>query len=200
VVETRERDRISNLAKSNPSAALEAARLLSDPFTKCQALAWVSRYTTTPADAVKVAVEAERAATLAADSWDTAAGVAWVVRALVERDRPREADAALQRAVAAAQRIDNPVRRVDALFLLVQGGWAAAGAGWKAAVQALVAAAASASSTKPQSVLRDLVLMLAREGRDFSAALAAIPDGKFKRQAERRLESREYMSARPFFW
>jgi hypothetical protein len=199
-VERPERDRVINMAKSNPSAALEAALLLSDPLMRCQALASVARYAKSAADTVNIAAEAERATTAAADPWSAAAGAAWIVRALVERDRPREADAALKRAVIAAEHLQNPLRRVDALFLLVQAGWATAGAGWQAAVLALMAAARRASSTKPQSVLRNLVLMLAGDRRDFSAALAALPDGKAKRQAERRLQGREFMFPRPFFW
>jgi hypothetical protein len=199
-VETRERDRISNLAKSNPGAALEAARVLADPFMRCQALAWVARYAKSAAEGVKVASEAERAAKSAADPWEAAAGAAWVVRALVERGEPREADTVMKRATMAARTIANPVRRVDALFLLAQAGWTATGAGWKAAVEELLNAARSTSSEKPHAVARDLVLMLAGDGRDFATALAALPDGKAKRQAERRLQGREFMTPRPFFW
>ena len=199
-MQTRERDRATNLAKTNPDAALKAARLISDPFMRCQALAWAARYAGTDADAVKLAREAERELKTASDAFDAVAGAAWPVRALIERDHPAEADPLMQRAIDAAQHIVNPVRRVDALFLLVQAGWPAARPGWTAAVTGLVGSARSASSSKLESVLRDLVLMLAGAGRDFAAALAALPDGKIRRQAERRVQSREFMFPRPFFW
>jgi hypothetical protein len=48
-------------------------------------------------------------------------------------------------------------------------------------------------------VIRDLVLMLAGAGRDAKAALASMPDGKAKREVERRLQSGAYGSPRSFF-
>lgn len=199
-METRERDRICNMAKANPGAALEAARLLSAPLMRCQALAWVARYTDTDRDAVKIAKEAEETARAAPDAWDGAAGAAWVVRALVERDRTADADAALGRGIALAQTVSNPARRVDALFLLVQAGWPLRSRGWESAVSALAGAARAAASAKASSVLRDLALMLSAGGRDYARVLAAMPEDKYKRQVERRLESRAYLSPRPFFW
>ncbi len=199
-MQSRERDRASNLAKTNLPAALKAAQAISDPFMRCQALAWVARYASSDVDAVKFAGEAEGALNGISDAYQAVAGAAWPVRALLERGRPAEAGALLQRTVRGARRIESPVRRVDALFLLVQAGWPAASSDWAAAVTNLVNSARSASGSKPEAVLRDLVLMLAGAGRDFTAVLASLPDGKSRRQAERRLQSREFPSPRPFFW
>lgn len=199
-VESRECSRNCNMVRANPGAALDAARRLSAPQMRCLALAWVARFTATDRDALKIANEAEEAAKASADPCEGAAGTAWVVRALVERDRTADADAALARAVALAQNVANPNLRVEALLLLVQAGWPLESRSWEAAVSALAGGGRVAASAKTSSVLRDLVLMLAAEGRDHTRVLAAIPEGKYKRQVERRLESRAYMSPRPFFW
>jgi hypothetical protein len=200
MVQTRERDRAINLAKSSTESAIQAARLISDPFSRCQALAWAARYAASDTTAAKIAEEAARAAEDAPDAYESVAAAAWPVRALVERARPRDAERITGQAIKKAQQIANPVSRVDALFLLVQAGWSTAGAGWSAAVASLVAAAQAAPRQKPQAVLRDLVLMLAGADRDFNAVIAAIAEGKYKRQTEGRLARREFMTPRPFFW
>ncbi len=195
-----ERDRVSNLAKSNPKTALQAARLIADPFYRCQSLAWVARYTQSDAEVVKVAHEAEKALASAQSPWEAVAGAAWPVRTLAERGRRDEADAMLLRGVRASREIDNPVRRVDALFLLIQAGWTTDGHGLHAAVTLLVESASTASSGKADSVQRDLVLMLAGAGRDFSTVVTGLAEGRAKRQTLRRLSAKEFMVPRPFFW
>jgi hypothetical protein len=198
-VESREQDRVINLARSHPAAALEPARAIADPYLRCQALAWVARHCERAVDAVKIATEASEAVEGGLDAWAAVAGVAWPIRALVERAQIREADALIRRAVASAARVENPIRKVDALFLVVQAGWEVGTSGWQAAVAALLAAARTDASEKTQGVIRDLVLMLAGAGRDAKAALASMPDGKAKREAERRLKTGACGSPRSFF-
>ncbi len=106
----------------------------------------------------------------------------------------------LLRTVRASNRVENPVRRVDALFLLIQAGWAAAGHGWHAAVRTLAESAGTAKSGKAEAVQRDLILMLAGAGRDYTAVVARLAEGKAKRQVLRRLSAKEFMVPRPFFW
>jgi hypothetical protein len=199
-VNTGERDRVATLAKSDHARALQAARLIASPFMRSQALAWVARFAPTEAVTFDLAREAEKALQSAEDSWEAIAGAAWAVRALAERGREGDGDAMLSRAVRASTRVENPVRRVDALFLLLQAGWTGAGPGWNAAVTTLVASVGVAESGKAESVLRDLVLMLAGAGRDYSSVVAGLPEGKAKRQVLRRLSAQEFMGPRPFFW
>jgi hypothetical protein len=92
------------------------------------------------------------------------------------------------------------VRRVDALFLLVQAGWSLPRAGPDAAVRRLVAVASRAQSGKAEAVLRDVVLMLAGAGRDVSGPLAVFPEGRARRQVERRLQEQAWQQPRPFFF
>jgi hypothetical protein len=200
VVQTRERDRAINLAKSNPGAALEAARTITNPYSRCQALAWVARFTLGDAASAKVAIEAARAAEGATDPYEAVAAVAWAIRALLERSREADAEPILRQATARARQIPNPTNRVDALFLLVQAGWPNPSKAWSAAVEQMAQAASAAPGTKPQSVLRGLVLMLAGAERPYEACLKALPEGKYRRQAEERLERREFTTPRPFFW
>jgi hypothetical protein len=48
--------------------------------------------------------------------------------------------------------------------------------------------------------MRDLVLMLAGGSLEFGTTLAAMPEGPHKRQVMRRLEAREFVKPREFFW
>jgi hypothetical protein len=121
------------------------------------------------------------------------------VRALVERAQIREADALIRRAVASAEKVENPVRKVDALFLVVQAGWGVGGSGLQAAIGALLAAARAGATEQTHGVLRDLALALARDGRDPAAVLAVLPDGRARRETLRRLQAGSYAPPRAFF-
>jgi hypothetical protein len=199
-VSTGEREHVVRLAKSNHVAALQSARRIPSPYERSQALAWVARFAPTENGALEVALEAESALKDAQDDWEAIAGVAWGVRALAERGLEADADAMLLRAVRASERIEHPVRRVDALYLLIQAGWKAGGRGWQAAVAALLECAARANSGKAEAVQRDLVLMLANAGRDYSAVVTGLAEGRAKRQVLRRLSAGEFMVPRSFFW
>jgi hypothetical protein len=163
-------------------------------------LAFVARYISDNAVAVKLAAEADRSLERGADAWHCAAGAAWPIRALIDRGQGSQGAPFMRRAVTAARQIENPVPRVDALFLLVTASWPIGGPTWQEAIAQLVASATATPTLKPQSVLRDLCLMLANEGRDFTAVLSAIPEGKARRQAERRLSAKEFMAPRPWGW
>jgi hypothetical protein len=199
-VDSGARDRAARLAKAGNAAALEAARGLVTPFARSQGLARVARYAQSDAEVVAIAREAERALARAVDPWEAAAGLALPLAALTERACFREASALLERALAAAERVPHPVRRVDALFLLVQAGWSLPRAGPDAAVRRLVAVASRAQSGKTEAVLRDVVLMLAGAGRDVSGPLAVFPEGRARRQVERRLQEQAWQQPRPFFF
>ncbi len=200
MAETVKRDQAIDLAKTDMTAALEVARRISEPWYRCQALAWTARYAQSESVAVRIAEEASRVAEGADDAYEAVGSVAWAVRALLEREHPVEAEAIMGRATSRAQQIANPVRRVVALYLLVQAGWPSRGPGWFAAVANLVAAARNASSWRSPTVLRDLVLMLAGADLDFEMTLAAMPEGPHKRQTMRRLDAKEFLKPRDFFW
>jgi hypothetical protein len=198
LVQSRERDRVCNLARSNPGAALEAARRLEDPLMRCQALTAVVRHVAGDKEALRIAAEADRSLEHA-DPYHATAGASWPMRALIDRGLADRAEAILKRALSASKQIPRPASQVDALFLLVQAGWPSRTRTWQSAVDHLVACARSASSTKAESVLRDLCLMLAGEGKDHTPVLTAIPEGKARRQVERRLAAREFMAPRAWW-
>jgi hypothetical protein len=197
-MESRERDRVCNMAKSNPGAALEAARRLKDPLMRCQALTAVVRHVAGDREALKIAVEADRALE-GADPYYATMGAAWPMRALINRGQAASAEVIFKRALSVSKLIPRPVSQVDALFLLVQAAWPTCSRAWQSAVDQLVVCAKSASSIKAESVLRDLCLMLAGAGKDYTVALAAIPEGKARRQAERRLAAKEFMAPRAWW-
>jgi hypothetical protein len=92
------RDRVVRLAKVDTEAALDAARRISEPWYKCQALAGVARYAANDSLAVRVAEEASRTVEDEANPYHAVAAVAWPVRALLERAHIREAEAMMRRA------------------------------------------------------------------------------------------------------
>jgi hypothetical protein len=195
-----DRDRAINLAKSGSPKAPQAARDISDPFMRCQALAWTARFATSDGSALKLAREAAAAAAAASDAFQAVAGVAWPVGALIERGLTRDAEALLRTATNQATGITSVTSRIDALHLLLQAAWNASEPAWSSVVARLVEAARSGPSEKAQGVLRDVALALAGSGRRHDLVIAAIPEGRSRRQAERRLEAREFPAPRPFFW
>jgi hypothetical protein len=189
-----------SLAKVDTQAALAAAHTVPDAHARCIALAWVARYAPSETVVLRIAREAARTADDAPQAYDSVTGAAWPVRALIERAHPREAAAIMRKAVDRSEQIAGPVRRMEALFLLAQAGWASGGDAWSGAIGHLVAAARTASSWKAPVVLRDVILMMAGTDRDFRPTLANMPEGKHRRQVQRCLEAKRFMTPRPFFW
>jgi len=197
---TTARDRAVTTARTDARAARVQARRIADPWFRCQALAWAAR-AAADADFDAVAEEAARAAQESEDPYRRVGACAWPVRAMVERGRDRLAARTVAAALADAVHIPHPVRRGDALFLL-----------WQAAVDlktasepvltALVAAcAAMDSSWKGPYLLRDLAQMLARtDPIGAHKVIAAMPQGRFRRSAERRVQAGDTLPPRAFFW
>ena len=76
---TEQRDQTSEIAKQNPSKALEKARGIRDPWFKAQALSWVARFT--DGDSVAIAREAANAASDCDDQYKRTAVRAWEIAA-----------------------------------------------------------------------------------------------------------------------
>lgn len=197
---TRERDRAIQAAKMDFPTALQRARAVSEAWFRAQALAWVARFAP-EADVEQVANEALTAASGGKDTYQQVAASAWAVRALVERGRSGNAAAATAKLVSLSDEISNPVSRHHALSLLLQAAWPLDRKVRRAVLDKLVAACQAASSWQSGCTWRDVVLMLAPEDPgEARRILEQMPEGRYKRQAERRLQAGEIMTARSFFW
>ncbi len=180
--------------------ALPLARVVSDPWYRCQALAGVARFA--PDDrVVDVADEAYAAAKGGRNAYKISAAAAWPIRALVERGKISEAQRMLAQSLEEAGRIEQPVSKVDALELLLHATWFGSGDTRLAALEALIAACQSANSWKAGRCLRDTALLLASEDKAYAQRIVqSMPQGIYKRQAQRQFDAGEIGRVRTFFW
>jgi hypothetical protein len=119
---TLQRDQVCLLARSDPRKALEKAKVVSDPWFRAQALAWVARFT--DADPLPIATLAANAATGGADDYQRSAVRAWEVAALGERGLKHEAGTALKEAVRLAETVLPAASRSEAMSLLLHAAFA----------------------------------------------------------------------------
>lgn len=191
--------RACQLAKTDPKAALVAARGIDDPWYRTLALAWVARFSDGPGTR-KILEEAQGASRSENDRYRVAASGAWWLRAMIELGYRDEALRKLPGLSDVAATIAHPVSRLDALFLLFQAVFDV-DRGRKLVLGRLIEAARAAHSWKAGDRLRTAVLMLAVDHpTEAEQVIQAMPEGKYKRQAVRRVASKEHHLPRRFFW
>jgi len=196
---TQLRDRAFALARTEPHAAAAIAGDIRDPWSRAQAFGAIVRYAA-ESDLGRFLAEARSASGAAPDPYRRVGSAAWWLRALVERGQQREVAREVPGVLAVVPTIANAVSRIDGLFLIFQAVFAMPESR-RAVIDALIGAAGEANSWKAGYRLRDAALMLAREHPDEAArVIDAMPDGKYKRQALRRIEAREHQTPRAFFW
>jgi hypothetical protein len=197
---TQERERAIQVAKTDFPTALQRARAVSEAWYRAQALAWVARFAP-DAGVERVAKEALTAASGGSDACQQVAASAWAVRALAERGRCRKAEEATAKLVRLSDEISNPVSRHDALSLLLHAAWPLDRRIRRTVLDKLLAACQAASSWQSGCTWRDVVLMLAPEDAgEARRLLEQLPEGRHKRQAQRRLGTGGTMTPRSFFW
>lgn len=198
---TEARDRAQQLAKSDTASALALAQEINDPWFRSQALAWIGRFA--EGDPYKDILAAARCASWGAtDPYEAVGSAAWWLRALIERGAARDALAEVSRLIDTSQRIPNPVSRLDALYLVFQAVFDVDEAR-RPLLDALLAACASADSWRAARCRSDVAVMLHRQHPgDAARVIAAMPEGRRKRQAIRRttVGSEVDLTPRPFFW
>ncbi|HEY2748548.1 MAG TPA: hypothetical protein VGL86_28190, partial [Polyangia bacterium] len=172
------------LAKSDTARALVRARGEPQAANRCQFLAWTARFAPDAA-VVAIADEALAAAAIVDDDYWSVAIAAWPLRALVERGHERDCVRALAPVLARATRIAHPVSRMDALALVLHAVLDV-DAARAATVPELVRACQAATSWKSPRCLADTAVLLAPIDEPAAAhVLAALADGRHKRQALR---------------
>ena len=191
---------VSDLVRNDWAAALREARARPDAWGRAQGLGWAARFAP-DAEVVAIAGEALAACADAADAYVRVGASAWPLRALAERGHPERAAEALGEVLPRAEAIENPVSRVDALFLVWQAAYPLGGEARRAVLAPLLRTAVATNAWKPQRVLQSIVYMLPAEERDLAdEVVAAMPPGQYQRAAARRLAAGERQQPRPFFW
>jgi hypothetical protein len=195
-----ERDLVCRLASTDWRRAYKRAEAIIDVWYRRQALACVARFAPTP-EVIRVAGKALSASDAAADPYQRLAAQAWPIRALIERGYTADAERAAGLAIRHASEIENPVNRVDALFLVWQAVYPLGPRARNEVLTPLMQAARAANSWKPQRVLQSVVFMLPADERTLADEIVeAMPPGKYKRTTARRLAAGEHQEPRPFFW
>ena len=197
---TQARDRAAALAIRDTDGALAVARMASDPWYACQALAWVARFA--PDDRlVAIVEESLKVGRVAIEPYQVVGSAAWPVRALVERGYRDRLDPLLQKLLGQAGQIEALVSRSEALFLVFQAVHPAGRRWWGSMFEGLHLASEPVVHWRQARNLRDAVLIVA--GEDFEAAhtlCRLVKDGRTRSQIERRLADSQFGTPRPFFW
>ena len=184
------------LAKIDFKKSLELARRVSESWFRCQALAGAARFA--PDDrVVPTTKEAIAAALTTSEPYQRVAATAWPLRALIERGQEQAALRLLPEILAGAARIENPVSRSDALFLLWEAFFPVAA---HQSVLGLLLISCKGHG-KAERILAQVALILASQNPQEAQRIAAgMPDGRLKRQAEERLAEGRKQEAKQFFF
>jgi hypothetical protein len=197
---TQLRDRACDLACKDTDGALQVAHQIDDPWSRCQALAWIGRFSS-KSEGKAILDEAIDVSRAIEDAYRSVAVSAWPLRALIERKETQKARSLWPSVLEKSDTIENPVSRSDALFLL----WHAV-FDWEPEVrervqQCLVAACGDANSWKSPDTLKQMAFILASESQEAAKEFARqMPDGKARRSALSRIEVGQHFTPRWFFW
>lgn len=195
---SEERQRAIDAARTDFREALTRARKVSDPWYRCQSLAYVARYAP-EGDVLRVANEAVKAGKEGKNAYKQAAVCAWPLCALAERGKTERAEKLVAELLPLVASIDHPVSRMDALLLL-----------WEAAVrlphpveqslfEALLAACSAANSWKVGRTMQFLALVRAAEDPAQAEAIVdAMKESPYKRQARKALAAGKTEQRRVF--
>jgi hypothetical protein len=197
---TSQRDHACGVAKTDPDRALRLARVIEDPWFRCQALAWAARFGA-ERRVVPVAREALAAAQGSEDAFRRVAATAWPIRALLERDQSPAALEALAAGIAESRTISNATNRLDALLLLWEAVWPAGREVHRRMLAEALAAAREGWSTKAAGILKTAALYLGEPHPDLARELvAAVPHERWSEVVERAIARGERLYPRSFFW
>ena len=196
---TQERDAACRLALSDSAAALAAARKVSKPWFKCQALACVARFSLDD-QVEKIANEAVNTAMSDTDPYRQVAVCAWPLRALAERGEVRAAKVLLTRLIQSSPTILNGVCRMDALHLVFEAAWPFHELHRERLLSSLLSACHSSNSWKGAWLLAIVASVVASEDRvQAQQIIDQLRDGKNRRKAQRNLDCGKINTVRSFF-
>ncbi len=193
------REQAVRLANSDWRAAVGRARAVTDPWYRCQALAWAARFAPDE-ELVRIADEAIKTATAGKDAYQKVAAVAWPVRALIERGNLARAGKAVNGVLARVPEFQYADAQAEALFLLLQAALPAPHTVWKPVFEAIFNMPHPPIHWRQRRVMRDAILMVhARDPALADVARGRVKDDKTRRQVDRRLAASERVEPRSFF-
>ena len=117
--DTARRDRVAQIASARPETALDLARQIVDPWYRCQALAHVADGISDPQAKTRLLKEAFALATTIADVNRAVSVSAWPLKVLCRNTQAGNLTAETRRLLNLAQEEASPVRRADALNLVL---------------------------------------------------------------------------------
>jgi hypothetical protein len=173
------------LARTHNRDALHRARAERSVANRALYLAWTARYAT---DGEVAAIARESLAAsdaLDGDGYTNTVLAAWALRAMIERDLVGECLRALPKVLERAAAIAQPVSRMDALEILLHAVLPVADARARV-IPRLASACATADSWKsPRCLSRSAALVGHYSLDDAELLLAALAEGRYRRQALR---------------
>lgn len=196
---TRQREAACKLATIDSKRAYKAARVVEDPFFRCQALAWVARYADNDIEGIVAA--AFKAAEEAEDAFHRMSAPAWPLRALIELGRVEQAGERLQMQLDRFGQVMPDSSQSEALFLVFQAVHPAGQEFWQPIFDRLADVCVTTSHWRTVRNLQEAILMIADEAPELASHMTdRLPVGRRRRQLERQLEAGERLQPRAFFW
>jgi hypothetical protein len=195
---TKQRDVVAQQAKADSRAALKAAREITDPWYRAQALAHVVRYCedhTTP-----IANEAADSAARCSDPYKRNAVRAWEIAALAERSERDEADTRLKAVMTRIAEVTPSSSRSEALLLLLHASSRISGDAATTVAEAIVRTSNADSHWRCQRAVVDAIGVLHYLCPESAMRLSQqISDAKLKSKSEERIAAGGSLP-RDFFW
>jgi len=192
------RDAAIECVREDIERAETLAVAVPDPWYRAQALAWVARYAP-ESEVSRLAQLALAAAADCADAYLQAAGSAWVLRALMERNRRDEALAMLELVLPSVPRIVPAASRSEALFLLLQAMFASGTEVRRSLLFALASACDADPHWRIERNFRDALVLMQPVDPEFVRTMARGRDAATQGRLERALAG-DATTPRVFFW
>ena len=196
---TELRDQARDLACKDTDSALQVAHQIGDPWFRCQALALIGRFASKD-KRIPILDEAIEVSRATDDPYRSVAVSAWPPRALIELNETLKAESIWPGILEKSDKIENPVSRSDALFLLWQAVFDWQVEAREQAQRRLVLACHISNSWKSPYTLREVALILASESQEAAVHFAQqMPEGRSRRSVLSRIEAGQNYGPRPFF-
>lgn len=190
----------AKLANLEFDDAVAKANAEKQSYSKCQALAWIARFS--PNDKViKCANLAVHAAENTNDHYIATYPLSWPIRALLEREKPKAAQENIHKAIEKSWKITPQASQSEALFLLLQASIYKNNNLWPAVFEAFMIASIPMQHWRQKRNVRDAVLMVAKlDPEKANQAIDRLEDEKLLRIINTKKAVNEFCSPRRFFW
>src|SRR5437762_7750798 len=116
---TKDRDYVAKLAASSPEEALRVARGITEPWFRCQALAYVAHHCPDDTKKNELLAESFAAALNAGDANRIVSASAWPLKVLCQSRQGEQLEVKVDHLLSLIQNEPSPVRRADALNLML---------------------------------------------------------------------------------